>query len=81
MNRAIALGYSDGPQKGIDALLKIVGLEKSHLYHSAMGDFFLKNRDYTAALQSYQTALLMAKLPTEQRVIASKIEYISHQNK
>jgi RNA polymerase sigma factor (sigma-70 family) len=81
MNRAIALGYSDGPQKGIDALLKIVGLEKSHLYHSAMGDFFLKNRAYTAALQSYQTALLMAKLPTEQRVIASKIEYISHQNK
>lgn len=81
MNRAIALGYSDGPQKGIDALLKIDGLEKSHLYHTALGDFFLKNRDQATALQSYKTALLMAKLPTEQRVITSKIDHIPHQNK
>jgi RNA polymerase sigma-70 factor (ECF subfamily) len=80
MNRAIALGYSDGPQKGIDALLKIDGLEKSHLYHTALGDFFLKNRDQAAALQSYKTALLIAKLPTEQRVVASKIDHISLQN-
>jgi RNA polymerase sigma factor (sigma-70 family) len=77
MNRAIALGYADGPQKGIEALLKMDGLEKNHLYHTALGDFFLKNMDNAEAMQSFQTALSMANLPAEQRVIACKIGNIS----
>ena len=79
LNRAITLGYSDGPQKGIDALLKMEGLDKNHLYHTALGDFYLKNKDNVAALHSYKTALSLVSLPAEQRVIESKIDHASQQ--
>lgn len=77
LNRAIALGYADGPKAGIEALLKIEGMEKHYLWHTALGDFHQKQGDKSAAAASYQKALALVALPAEHKVIQDKIKTCS----
>lgn len=77
LNRAIALGYADGPKAGIEALSKIEGMEKHYLWHTALGDFCQKQGDYRAALAAYQKALEWVTLPAEHKVIQDKINNCS----
>lgn len=72
-NRAIALGYAEGPQKGIDALTQIEGLEKSHLYHTALGDFYQKTGNDSAAQTAYKKALSLVTLAAEREIILKKM--------
>jgi len=74
LNRAIALGYSDGAQAGISALQTIPGLEQHYLYHAALGDFFMKNGDGAAAKAAYEKALELVQLPAERAVLEMKLE-------
>lgn len=73
LNRAIALGYTEGAVHGIAALRAIVGLEQTPFYHTALGDFLQKNKEGDAAREAYQTALTYTHLESEKRLIASKI--------
>ena len=77
LNRAIALSFSDSPSAGIAALKKIEGLEKNHLFHTALGDFYLKNEAFLEAKHSYQTALKFSKLPAERQLIQQKMASVS----
>jgi predicted RNA polymerase sigma factor len=74
LNRAIALGYTEGAVHGIAALRLIVGLEQNPFYHTALGDFLLKNKDIEAALQAYYKALACTQSDNERRVIELKIK-------
>jgi RNA polymerase sigma-70 factor (ECF subfamily) len=74
MNRAIALGYADGAMAGVEALLKLEGLEKNHFYHAALGDFWAKKGDVAKAKESYEKALHLAQLPAERKVMETKME-------
>jgi RNA polymerase sigma-70 factor (ECF subfamily) len=73
MNRAIALGYSEGAKAGIEALLKLEGLEKNQFYHAALGDFWAKNGEVAKAKESYEKALQLAQLPAERKVMETKM--------
>lgn len=73
LNRAIAWGYAEGASAGIEALFKVTGLEKSHVYHTALGDFFQKTGDTISAKTAYSQALQLANLPAEQKVIRQKL--------
>lgn len=73
LNRAIALGYADGPQAGISALQAISELEQHYLYHAALGDFLVKKGDATAAKAAYEKALALAALPAERAVLTLKL--------
>lgn len=77
LNRAIALGYADGPKAGIEALSKIEGMEKHYLWHTALGDFYQKQGDKPAATAAYQKALKLVTLPAEYKVIQDKINNCS----
>ncbi len=72
-NRAIALGYAEGPKSGIEALLNVSGLERSHLYHTALGDFYQKNDQPEKARAAYELALKFAYLAAEKKVIGDKL--------
>jgi RNA polymerase sigma factor (sigma-70 family) len=72
LNRAIALGYTEGVQKGIEAILKIEGLDKNHFYHTALGDFYKKMEQNEAAQKAYATALSLVKRDSERRLIEEK---------
>lgn len=73
LNRAIALGYADGPTAGIEALLKIEALAGHYLYHSALGDFYAKNNERTKAVACYTQALEKVELDAERRVLLRKV--------
>jgi RNA polymerase sigma factor (sigma-70 family) len=77
LNRAIALGYMEHPQAGIDALLELKGLEKNYLYHTALGDFYRKKNAAAEARTSYVLALGMAQLAAEKKVIEEKMNLLS----
>ncbi len=76
LNRAIVRGFSEGARAGIDSLSKIADLDHNYLYHTALGDFHVKNNDVTAALACYQKALDLVLLPAERQVIEEKIKNI-----
>jgi RNA polymerase sigma factor (sigma-70 family) len=73
-NRAIALGYSEGAKAGIEALLGIEDIEKNYLYHTALGDFYKKNKQPKEAAQRYEKALTLVTLPAERRVLEDKMK-------
>lgn len=74
LNRAIARGYAEGAAAGIEALLKIEGLEHHYLYHTALGDFYQKTGEQEKSLQAYQKAIGYAKLPAELKVLRGKVQ-------
>jgi RNA polymerase sigma-70 factor (ECF subfamily) len=72
-NRAIALGYSEGAKAGIEALLRIENMDKNYLYHTALGDFYKKNKQPKDAVQRYEKALDLVTLPAERKVLEDKM--------
>lgn len=74
LNRAIARGYAEGAAAGIEALLRIEGLDKHYLYHTALGDFYRKSDELEKARQAYKKAMGHAQLPAERKVLWDKIQ-------
>lgn len=72
-NRAIALGYANGPRAGLDALLMIAGLQDNHFYHAALGDFYRNTGEMEKARASYEKAIQLAILPREQQLLRDKL--------
>jgi RNA polymerase sigma factor (sigma-70 family) len=72
-NRAIARGYFEGAKAGIEALLEVEGLDKNHFYHTALGDFYLKNNQKMKAKAAYELALKFVFLGAEKKVILDKM--------
>jgi RNA polymerase sigma factor (sigma-70 family) len=73
-NKAIALGYHEGPKAGIAALLEITELNQNYLYLTALGDFYARLEQPDKAREAYLLALKCADLATERTVISTKIE-------
>jgi RNA polymerase sigma-70 factor (ECF subfamily) len=76
LNRAIARGYAEGPAAGIEALLKIEGLDAHYLFHTALGDFYRKNGDTEQARTCYRRALELVALGAERKVLERKLAEI-----
>jgi RNA polymerase sigma factor (sigma-70 family) len=76
LNRAIALGYTEGASRGIIALKEIKNLDKNPFYHAALGDFLQKNGELNAAKTAYNLALNYANLEREKRIILFKINQL-----
>jgi RNA polymerase sigma factor (sigma-70 family) len=74
LNRAIALGYTEGSSKGIQALTALKGLEQNPFYYTALGSFLQKNGDNAAALEAYEAALKWTPLESGKRFIVLKIK-------
>lgn len=74
MNKAIALGYCQSPEAAIDALLKIKGLEHSHLYYAALGDFYAAMSEDKNAIEAYDKAMELVVSKTEKTLLERKRE-------
>ncbi len=74
MNKAIALGYMNSFHDGLEALKKIKGLDQSHLYHSALGDFYFKAGNKNDALLSYKLATVLTHSNIDKQLLMQKIE-------
>jgi RNA polymerase sigma-70 factor (ECF subfamily) len=74
MNRAIALGYYISAEAGLEALMKIEGLQGSYLYHAAMGDFYREVDDRENSLLAYEKAMTLTTSNAEKRLLQQKCQ-------
>ena len=72
MNKAIALGYCLSPQAALSALLSIKGLEETHLYHAALGDFYKEIKDFRNSRQAYDKAMSFTVSKQEKDLLEKK---------
>jgi RNA polymerase sigma factor (sigma-70 family) len=77
LNKAVALGYAKSPQDGLNALLKIKGLEGHHLYHAALGDFYMELSEHSNAYEHYHLAKQNTSSKAELKLLEAKLERIS----
>lgn len=81
LNRAIAVGYSTTPEKGIEALNELnEECRESAYYYSALGDFQKATDDLQKARTSYERALALAGTKHERRVMMDKINALESGN-
>ena len=73
LNRAIVIGYVESPQRGIEELMKISSLQDHHLYHTALGDFYLQLQDKQRATSCYKIALTLTSSTHEKKLIEQKL--------
>jgi RNA polymerase sigma factor (sigma-70 family) len=73
MNKAIVLGLAESPEKGLEALKGIVGLENNSIYHAAVGDFLHQLKNTDEAKLYYTTAIGLTKSKSEIDLLQEKI--------
>jgi RNA polymerase sigma factor (sigma-70 family) len=77
LNRAIALGYTEGASRGVVALRLLKGLEQNAFYYTALGNFLQKEGNEKAALEAYEMALRLTTLESGKRFILLKIKQLT----
>lgn len=73
LNRAIAIGYHESPERGIEELLALTELRNNHYYHTALGDFYTLCDQKTRALHSYENAIELTESKKELQLLYKKI--------
>ena len=76
LNRAVAIGMSDGPKPGlalIDGLGASGALDRYHLFHAARADMLRRLGDRTAAADAYRDALALAANKVERAFLERRL--------
>ena len=77
LNRAIAIGQLETPQRGLEELHAIANSGRPArypFYHAALGEFELRNGNAQAARAHFDAALAFARNPMERRFLAQRVE-------
>lgn len=77
LSRAIAIGFAQGAERGIEELKNITTLSQNHYYYVALGDFHAKCANVSAAIEAYRQALHWCVSAKEKALIAQKIAALS----
>lgn len=73
MNKAIASGYATTPEEGLHALLSIEGLERNHYYQTALGDFYLKTKNFSYAMDCFLEAFNTCTSESQKKLLKKKM--------
>jgi RNA polymerase sigma factor (sigma-70 family) len=76
LNKAIATGYAFGSEKGLEAILKISGLEESNHYYAALGDFYAEENNVVDAGIAYRNALIYTTSNSERLLLQKKLSQV-----
>ena len=77
LNRAIAIGYAESPERGIDELLRLTQLNKNHYYHTALGDFYTMLENRELAISSYEHAIALTDSTKEMQLLYRKLNEVT----
>lgn len=80
LNRAVAIGESQGPEEALSVLLQIsesAAMQRYHLYHTTKAEFLLRLNHKTEALESYETALSFAPSESEKNFLRERIASVT----
>ncbi len=76
LNRAIAIGQRDGPERGLEALQTIVQrdrLDRYPFFPAALGELELRRGRHEVAREHFTAALALARNPTERRFLEKRL--------
>jgi RNA polymerase sigma-70 factor (ECF subfamily) len=79
LNRAVAVGMVDGPQRAlelIDALVATSDLDNYHLLHAARADMLRRLGSLDEAAKNYQRALALATNDSERRFLERRLREV-----
>ena len=77
LNRAIAVAQKDGPERGLEEIRAISGIDRLiayPFYSAALGEMELRRGRFSIAREHYQTALSLARNAMEHRFLEQRIE-------
>jgi RNA polymerase sigma-70 factor (ECF subfamily) len=77
LNRAIALAQCDGPARGLEEIRTIAQVDRLRaypFYFAALGELELRSGNAAAAAGHFQSALALARNPTEQRFFERRLQ-------
>ena len=77
LNRAIAVGQHESPERGLEEIDKIVDRERLAeypFYHAALAELELRRGRYEPARTHFQAALGLARNPMERRFLERRLE-------
>jgi RNA polymerase sigma-70 factor (ECF subfamily) len=80
LNRAVAIGMSEGPQRGLmlmDGLGVSGALSEYYLLHAARADMLRRSNRRDAAAEAYRRALALATNDTERRFLQRRLQELS----
>lgn len=76
LNRAIAIGQRDGPERGLEAAHSIAQrdrLERYPFFPAALGELELRRGNRQIAREHFTAALALARNPTERRFLEKRV--------
>jgi RNA polymerase sigma factor (sigma-70 family) len=76
LNRAIAIAYTEGPDRGLAEIASIADRERLSnypFYHAALGELELRRGRYNDARQHFQAAVGMARNPMERNFLERRV--------
>ena len=76
LNRAIAVGHFESPERGLEAIRAIANSERLAsypFYHAALGEFEFRGGNPHNAREHFAAALALARNPTERRFLEQRI--------
>ncbi len=78
LNRAIALGETEGPEAALTALDAVASdLDNYHLLHAARGAMLRRLEEWNAAKAAYERAAHLAVTETDRRFLAQQISVLA----
>jgi RNA polymerase sigma-70 factor, ECF subfamily len=73
LNRAVAVAMVEGPQRGLELLDGIRGLERYRLFHAARGDLLRRQERVAEAVVAYRRARELAGNQAERRFLDARL--------
>ena len=81
LNRAIAIGQRDGPERGLEALRSIADaarLERYPFYPAAIGELESRRGNLESARRYFTSAAALARSPVERRYLEARVRAATH---
>jgi RNA polymerase sigma-70 factor, ECF subfamily len=73
LNRAVAVALAEGPERGLELVDGIDGLERYHLFHAARADLLRRSGRLAEAAAAYGRAAELATNPVERRFLERRL--------
>ena len=73
LNHAVAVAFANSPERGLELLDSILGLEEYHLFHAARADLLRRLGRAADAADAYRAALTLVTNEAERRFLARRL--------
>jgi RNA polymerase sigma-70 factor, ECF subfamily len=77
LNRAVAIAMAAGPERGLELVDRIPGLDRYHLLHATRADLLRRSGRLEEAAAAYRRALELATNPVERAFLERRLAEVS----